>query len=107
MPAPIKVIRIPFDSDPLVVEVAPTLTALQGLVGGGYIEIVPVSDDGLELVVDEEGKLKGLPPNIVIFDGADVVAGDCFLMRHDKGEPASVTAADVDRYVGKGRVRSL
>lgn len=107
-PTPIKVIRLPFDSDPLVVEVDPTLTALQALVGGGYIEIVPVGRDGLELVCDEEGKLKGLPLNVAIFGGQDVVAGDAFLMRHDrKGEPASVTDADVARYVGKGRVTSL
>lgn len=107
-PASIKVIRLPFDSDPLVVEVVPTLTALQALVGGGCIEVVPIGRDGLELVCDEEGKLKGLPWNLEIFGGQDVVAGDAFLMRHDrKGEPASVTDTDVARFVGKGRVRSL
>lgn len=104
----IKVIRLPFDSDPLAVEVEPTLDAMQALVGGGCIEIVPIGRDGLELVCDEEGKLKGLPWNLEIFGGQDVVAGHAFLMRHNrKGEPASVTDADVARFVGKGRVTSL
>ena len=107
-PRTIKVIRIPFDSDPLVVQVEPTLGNLQELVGNGYLQIVPVGADGLELGCDEEGKLKGLPLNVSIFGGQDVVAGDAFLMRHDrKGEPASVTDADVARFVGKGRVTSL
>lgn len=103
----IKVIRLPCDSDPLVVEVDPTLANLQALVGGGFIQIVPVSSDGLELVCDEEGKLKGLPLNVSIFGGHDVVAGDAFLLRHRRGKPASVTDADVARFVGKGRVTSL
>lgn len=106
--AKIKVIRLPVDSDPLVVEVDPTLENLQALVGGGYIEVVPVGRDGLELVCDEEGKMKGLPWNVSIFGGQDVVAGDCFLTRHDReGEPVSVTDADVARFVGEGRVTSL
>lgn len=104
----IKVIRIPVGSYPFVVELNPVLEALQALVGGGDIQIVPISRDGLELVCDEEGKLKGLPANVSIFDGADVVAGDCFLMRHDdEGEPMSVTSADVARFIGKGLVRAL
>ncbi len=104
----IKVIRIPVGSDPLVVEVAPSLESLQALVGGGYIQIVPIGRDGLELVCDEEGKMKGFPLNVSIFGGQDVVAGPAFLMRHDrKGEPASVTDADIARFVGKGRVTAL
>ncbi len=110
--AKIKVIRLPVDSDPLVVEVDPTLENLQALVGGGYIEVVPVGrageSAGLELVCNEEGKMKGLPCNVTLFGGQGVVAGDAFLMRHDRrGEPASVTDADVARFVGKGRVTSL
>jgi len=102
----IKVISIPVGSDPLVVEIAPTLKAMQDLVGG-FIEMVPL-DGGIELVCDEEGKLKGKPLHLRLFDGRDFVAGDCFLVRHDdEGEAASVTPADVARYVGRGRVVSL
>lgn len=106
----IKVISIPVGSDPMVVEIPPTLEAMQALVGdrtGGYIEIVPLHD-GLELVCDEEGKLKGLPLHLRLFDGRDFVAGDCFLTRHDEeGEVVGVTPADVAKYVGHGRVVNL
>lgn len=103
----IKVIKIAVNSDPIVVEIAPTLDAMQAIVGG-YIEIVPIGNSGLDLCCNEEGKLEGLPLNVAIFGGQDVVAGDCFLLRHDdEGEAASVTAADIKQYVGKGRLRSL
>jgi hypothetical protein len=108
----IKVISIPVGSDPMVVEVAPTLEAMQDLVGGvdggcDLIQVVPMPD-GLELVCDEEGKLKGLPLHLRIFGGKDFVAGDCFLTRSDEeGESVSVTRADIAKYVGRGRVVSL
>jgi hypothetical protein len=108
----IKVISIPVGSDPMVVEIPPTLEAMQALVGGvdggcDLIQVVPLHD-GLELVCDEEDKLKGLPLHLRLFGGQDFVAGDCFLVRHDdEGEAASVTPADVARYVGRGRVASL
>lgn len=38
-----------------------SLTELQEAVGG-YIEIVPIAEDVI-MVIDEEGKLKGKPPN--------------------------------------------
>lgn len=43
-------------------EVDNTLRTFQGLVGG-YIEAVTVCD-GLVLIVNEEGKLQGLEPNV-------------------------------------------
>ncbi len=50
----------------------------------------------------------GLPLNVALFGGQDVVAGDCFLLRHDdEGEAVSVTAADIKKYVGHGRITSL
>lgn len=46
---------------PLEVEVRDDLDALQELVGG-YIEFV-YFDDGSAMMVNEEGRLRGLPPN--------------------------------------------
>ena len=98
----IKVIKIPVDSDPFVVEVDTTLEAMQAAIGGGYIEIVPINQQGLELLCDEEGKIKGLTPNVLIFGGLDSVCGDCLLLRHDEeGEAASVTDADIQQVMGK------
>jgi hypothetical protein len=102
----IKVIKVPVDRDPMVVEIQPTLADMSQLVGG-YIEIVSVGD-GLDLCLNEEGKLLGLPMNFSIFGGQDVVAGDCFFLRHDEeGEAASVTDDDIRKLVGHGRIYSL
>ena len=102
----IKVIKIPVDSDPLVVEINNSLDEMKAIVGG-WIEIVGLGG-GLDLCCNEEGQLMGLPLNVALFGGQDVVAGDCFLLRHDdEGEAVSVTAADVQKYVGHGRITSL
>ena len=102
----IKVIKIPVGSDPMVVQIPNTLDAMKAIVGG-WIEIVSLGG-GLDLCLNEEGKLLGLPPNVALFGGQDVVAGDCFLLRHDEeGEAVSVTAADIKKYVGHGRITSL
>lgn len=45
-------------------EVDNTLRAFQGLVGG-YIETVTVTPGRLVLIVNEEGKLQGLPGNVL------------------------------------------
>ena len=43
-------------------DVEPTLTEMQKFVGG-YIEVVQSSDTKHDIVLDEEGKLKGKPLN--------------------------------------------
>jgi Domain of unknown function (DUF3846) len=62
-----------------------TLAELKAIVGG-YIEIVrPNNFDTLYLIVNEEGKLMGLPINInatTIYDMKDQIVGDalvCFV----------------------------
>lgn len=102
----IKVIKIPVDSDPMVVDIPNTLEAMQEMVGG-FIQIVQLSK-GLDLCCNEEGKLLKLPLNVTLFGGKDVVAGDCFLLRHDsEGDAISVTKADINKYVGRGRVHAV
>ena len=51
-------------------EIPNTLKALQCIVGG-YIETVTFAED-CTLIVNEEGKLQGLPPNFRIFGDAIV-----------------------------------
>ena len=70
---------------PRMVEIPDTLDAMQELVGG-YIEEYMPFDDEVAIIVNEEGKLNGLPPNRAIFteDGkqiADVLVGDFFIVK--------------------------
>lgn len=52
-------------------EVPNTIEALQALVGG-HIETVPLSHNAV-ILVNEEGKLRGMAPNVMYFD--DVLVG--------------------------------
>ena len=51
---------------PRMVEIPDTLDAMQELVGG-YIEEYMPFDDEVAIIVNEEGKLNGLPPNRAIY----------------------------------------
>lgn len=83
-------------ADGTVEEVQPTngtdfqLDELQGFVGG-YIEIVPLHGTTQILVVNEEGKLTGLPVNPaatavweVVYGPTDVVVGDALFCDTDQ-----------------------
>lgn len=60
-----------------------SLEELQGFVGG-YIEIILVGDDSY-MVVNEEGKLMGLPVNIKASGMArDVIVGDVLVCGTDE-----------------------
>ncbi len=103
----VKVIHITLDSDPLVIEIDPTLEQMQSLVGG-LIDIVRLRQDGLMLCCNDEGKLLGLPLTVSIWEGRDFIAGDCFLFRDDEeGEMVSVTKEDIDEFVGHGQIVDL
>lgn len=60
---------------PSIKEVVDDLSTWQGLVGG-YIEVVPYGDENLNILVicNEEGKLKGLQPNIYYY--SDILVGN-------------------------------
>lgn len=58
-----------------------TLEAFQGLVGG-YIETVGGLGGDLVLVVNEEGKLKGLDPHLLT-ENYDVLVGDVIVTAYD------------------------
>ena len=69
-----------------------TLKALQSAVGG-YIETVTFAED-CTLVVNEEGKLQGLPPNFLFF--GDVIAGTAVLAGVDGEEFCSLTDEQIE-----------
>ena len=61
-----------------------TLNEWQSLFGGGNVECVPSIFSGIEIIIDEEGKHKGLPVNAIATgllhpSIADVLVGDAVL----------------------------
>lgn len=68
-----------------------TLEELRGFIGGGFIEIIhPAERPGCLLVIDEEGKLKGMRFNsaasLLYGNDGDVVVGPALLCREEEVE---------------------
>ncbi|MPM13403.1 hypothetical protein SDC9_59760 [bioreactor metagenome] len=68
--------------DALVMEVKNSYGVLRDLIGGGYLESVWV-DNGIVMICDEEGKLKGLTPNFVLPKLRDIICGPVFFCSAD------------------------
>ena len=81
-----KVIRKRPGEEPETIEIETTLAALQKEVGG-YIEVIPL--DGMAFIVNEEGKLHGLPENFRF--GNDVLVGTVLLVGTDGDEFCGLT----------------
>lgn len=84
--------------EPKVIEVEDSLKSYQNLVGG-WIESVSLSE-GVALILNEEGKLKHLPPNKGLYnsDGRiiDVLVGNLFICRvDDDGDFADFKDEDI------------
>lgn len=100
----IKVLIIPTDKEPYETTIENTLEASQKIVGG-YIELVcPYEDEAVCLIVNEMGKLEGLPYNFPLINLedsqiVDMVAGQAFICRSDdEGEFASLTEEDIEHF---------
>ena len=64
---------------------------------GGYLEVVTL-DKGVLMVCNEEGKLDGLEPNLIL--PHDIIVGDIFFCSQKGPDFASLTDAQIS-YVGK------
>lgn len=86
----IKVVYKKPNELPIILEVDNTLEKFQELVGG-YIEVVAAKEDAsIIAIVNEEGKLEGLKPNIWI--GNELIVGNVvFVKNSDDGEFHSLT----------------
>ena len=84
-----KAIRKKPGAQPEIIEVDNTLKALQAEVGG-YIEAISL--DGMAFIVNEEGKLRGLPENFRF--GNDVLVGTVLLVGTDGEVFCDVPEAD-------------
>ena len=78
---------------PEIQQMEPGLASMQALVGG-YVQTVPLSP-GVDLWINEEGLLKGLPANRLITDDEGCewpIVGDCFVAASsEEGETVSLT----------------
>lgn len=90
--ATVKIVFVDQDKGPEVREVPDTLESMQSLVKG-YVQFVPYRD-GVELVCNEEGLLRGMPFNR--FVGPHAVHGPFFFTRTDPDEGVSVNLTETD-----------
>ena len=67
---------------------------LQQIVGG-YIETVRISDNGI-LVMNEEGKLRGLEPNFYLGAIGDTIVGPVLIVGENGDEFADLPADEAD-----------
>lgn len=74
-------------------EVGSDLKSLQSLVGG-YIEHIPFLGN-IDLLINEEGKLMGLPQNRINYHG-DILVGTVVIVKTCGGEFCSLTEAEAE-----------
>ena len=84
-------------------EIDNNLKTLQDIVGG-YIQYVDISQDGLQMIVNEEGKLLDLEYNLgatLLYNTThlynDMILGNAIIVNtDDEGENKSITKEDID-----------
>ena len=86
---------------PKCIEIESGLDALQRAVGG-YIEAVYTYEDTVALIVNEEGKMNGLPMNRALRDEDnniyDIVAGPFLVVGLGESNFTSLTPALMEKY---------
>ena len=91
----IRVLVARVGAGPVVESIENTLPAAQRLVGG-YVESISLGE-GVSLMCNEEGKLRGLMPNLRL--PGDLIRGDVFITRtNENGDHVSLTDGDIARY---------
>ena len=77
-----KVLYIQTGEKPQVIEIRHTLSEMQRLVGGTISSFMPFND-GSVIILNDNGKIDGLPLNRAVYDKngeiADIIAGDFFI----------------------------
>ena len=91
----IRVLKISPGEHPQEYTLENTLEAMQTAVGG-YIEIVGLEED-ICILLNEEGKLEGLPPNRRL--GNDILVGDFYVCgSSEEGDLTSLPEDAMERY---------
>ena len=79
-----------------VVEYNDTLETLQKYVGG-LIEYVQISSKGIDMIINDEGKILGMDINYnaTRLFAYDIIVGDALVVRTENGENVSLTDEDI------------
>lgn len=96
----ITVLYVKVGEEPEVRQITDSLETLQELVGG-YIEFVSI-DDCINIIADEEAKLKSKAGNRRIDRGAyyDIICGNFLVAADDRhGELTSLTKEQIEKYL--------
>ena len=96
-----KIVAVRVGQPPVIEELDNTLEAMHDFVGG-YIEVLPLTRDGLVLVCNEEGKINSSKANRKLPHGGDVIFGDFFICETCGEEFRSILEYDpelVRKYV--------
>jgi hypothetical protein len=97
-----KALRISTVGDIEVIDIENKLEVIQDLVGG-YIEYVDLSQDGVDMIINEEGKIYNLDYNLqatLLFRAThlykdDYICGDVVIVRTENGENIDLEDADI------------
>ena len=97
-----KALRISTVGDIEIIDIENKLEVIQDLVGG-LIEYVDLSQDGVEMIVNEEGKIYNLDYNLqatLLFRAThlykdDYICGDVVIVRTENGENIDLDNGDI------------
>lgn len=98
-----KVLVIEPKKKPAVREIEDTLKSLQSIVGG-YIEVVYPFEDEVGLIVNEEGKMNGLPLNRALYNKGeiyDILCGTFIVAGLTEDDFGSLSDDLIEKYKDK------
>lgn len=93
----IRCILVKVFEQPKVVEIENNLSTLQKYVGG-LIDIVEIEED-VDIIINDEGKLLGLSPNLVLYEFRDIIVGDFLVVGQKNGETISLSEEKIEKYM--------
>ena len=82
---------------PKVIEIEHNLSTLQNYVGG-LIDIVEIEEE-VDIILNDEGKLLGLSPNLVLYEFRDIIVGDFLVVGQKNGETISLSEEKIEKYM--------
>lgn len=96
-----KILEIKRGEEPELKEIGDSLEDMQEVVGG-YIEVIYPFDDPVGVVVNEEGKLDGLPVSRFLYwqasEYVDAICGNFFICGLSEEDLADIPDDLVEKY---------